>query len=113
MPEDSAGLAYMLYYEPDKDPTDYCLSCREVIESLVGTDQSLRHIFSLGPPGMVWRIHICYLCTESSTNKPYYRVQRLDTGRLEFIPTNWLQDLGGQVEREDSYYYIASDVDAD
>ena len=95
MPHESDGIAYMLYYEPDEDPTDYGLSSRDVIESLVDTDQLLRD----KKTGMSWEIHVCYLCTESSTDDPYYRVQRMDTGRLEFIPTYWLQDVRGEVEQ--------------
>ena len=99
MPENSHGFAYWLYYQPDNDLTDYGHSSRAVIESLVGADQSLHDIVNGDP--MVWRIHICYLCTEPSTNQPYYCIQRLDTGKLEFIPTYWLQYVHGEVEYDD------------
>ena len=92
MPHDSDGLSYLLYYEPDEDPTDYGLSSRGVIESLVNTDQILCDTDT----GMVWQIHVLELCTESSTDEPYYKVQRMDNGKVVLIPTCWLQDVRGE-----------------
>ena len=86
----------MVQYASEDDDTDYGMSSRAVIECLLGTDQMLCD----GNTGLVWRIRILGLYSSAFTGQPYYKVQRMDTGDLVYIPTFWLQDVRSDPEVE-------------
>ena len=48
----------------------------------------------------MWRLRILGLYSSAFTGQPYYKVQRMDTGDLVYIPTFWLQDVRSDPEVE-------------